>query len=79
MNLFLRLFGASKESYLPPKNLRTFGVFKVAHLQPGFCEGKTNEELVEILKNVRISPFSGNMIVAELLERIIKNGKSKNP
>ena len=48
------------------------GVPAVVYLPPDFCEGKTDEELIETLKNVPISPKSGNMIVAEILERLVK-------
>lgn len=48
------------------------GVPPVVYLPTNFCAGKTDEELIDTLKNVPISPKSGNMIVAELLERLVK-------
>ena len=50
------------------------------NLCENFCEGKTNEELIKVLKSykVRLSLYSGNMIVCELLERLIKNQKGES-
>ena len=47
------------------------------YLPSDFCEGKSDEELFEILKNRTVSVGSGNMIVLELLERLLERIKKK--
>ena len=49
----------------------------VEYLEIDWCNGKTNKELLDKLKYGCISPGSGNMIVAELLERLVKIMGSK--
>jgi len=43
----------------------------IEFLDRGACHGKTDQELIEKLKSDSISRGSGEMIVTELLDRII--------
>lgn len=49
----------------------------VEYLSLNYCKDKTDEELLAKLRSGYISKKSGNMIVLELLERLIVR-KSKN-
>jgi hypothetical protein len=50
---------------------RLFFDSTVEYLAPDWCDGKSNKELSYKLKHGYISHASGNMIVSELLERLV--------
>lgn len=54
------------------KFFKNFFQDNIEFLPTNYCEGKSNKELLDTLRKRNISMASGNMIVLELLERLIK-------
>jgi len=70
--LYAREVGAMKwlKDILFPKD-------PVEYLLKDWCKGKTNQELLDKLKNGLVSVGSGNMIILELIERLVNEVEKK--
>lgn len=59
------------------KFLKYFFSPTVKYLPEDFCEGKNDQELVHELKHENISSSSGQIIVTELLSRLVEKTSNK--